>query len=82
MVWTGEPPLNGLSVQNIRREATDVSVALVQRVLNAHLLYTHHHLANLVKIHFKYSRFFANTLNSLSIERIHYELALYFANIL
>ena len=33
MVQTGEPPLHGISVQNITRGATDVLVALVQRVL-------------------------------------------------
>ena len=36
MVWTGEPPLNGIDVQVIRRGATDVTVALVQRVLYAY----------------------------------------------
>ena len=29
----GEPPLNGMSVQNIMRGPADVSVALVLRVL-------------------------------------------------
>ena len=37
MVWTGEPPFNGMSVQVIRRGATDVTVALVQKVLYAYL---------------------------------------------
>ena len=32
-VWTGEPPLNGMSLQVIRRGATDVTVALVQSVI-------------------------------------------------
>ena len=38
MVWTGEPPLNGMDVQVIRRGATDGTVALVQRVLYAYLM--------------------------------------------
>ena len=32
-VWTGEPPLDGMSVQVIRRGATDMTVALVQSVI-------------------------------------------------
>ena len=39
MVWTGEPPLNGISAQNIRRGATDVTVALVQKVTYAYVTY-------------------------------------------
>ena len=41
MVWTGEPPLNGMSVQVIKRGATDVTVALVQRVLYALICVTY-----------------------------------------
>ena len=33
IVRTGEPPLDGMSVQVIRRGATDVTVALVQSVI-------------------------------------------------
>jgi len=35
IVRTVEPPLNGMSVQIIRRGATDVTVALVLKVLYA-----------------------------------------------
>ena len=41
MVWTGEPPLNGMSVQVIKIGATDVTVALVQRVLYALICVTY-----------------------------------------
>ena len=37
IVRTGEPPLNDMSLQVIRIGATDVTVALVQRVLYAYL---------------------------------------------
>ena len=41
MVWTDEPPLNGMSIQVIKIGATDVTVALVQRVLYALICVTY-----------------------------------------